>query len=97
MDINTLNMKEAPLLLRNGQFDSVILDNKLVFLPFLLFLFGDSTWSMMEGLKGGEDLDICAVLSNVCVFIYKHVFSYMTPCLYVFMLVTKTLKSGPRQ
>lgn len=70
MDINTLNMKEAPLLLRNGQFDSVILYNKLVFLPFLLFLFGDSTWSMMEGLEGGGDLDICVVLSNVCVCSY---------------------------
>lgn len=70
MDINTLNMKEAPLLLRNGQFDSVILYNKLVFLPFLLFLFGDSTWSIMEGLEGGEDLDIRAVLSNVCVCSY---------------------------
>lgn len=77
MDINTLNMKEAPLLLRNGQFDSVILDNKLVFLPFLLFLFGDSTWSMMEGLKGGEDLDICAVLSNVCVCSYINMYFHI--------------------
>lgn len=97
MDINTLNMKEVPLLLRNGQFDRVILYNKLVFLPFLLFLFGDSAWSIMGRLEGGGDPDMYVVLSNVCMFIYKHVFSYMTPCLFVFMLVTKTLKLGPRQ
>lgn len=44
MALSTLNMKEAPLLLKNGRFDSVILHKKLVFLPSLLFLFGDSKW-----------------------------------------------------
>lgn len=70
MDINTLKMKEVPLLLRNGQFDRVILYNKLVFLPFLLFLFGDSAWSIMEGLEGGGDPDMYVVLSNISVCSY---------------------------
>lgn len=70
MDINTLNMKEVPLLLRNGQFDRVILYNKLVFLPFLLFLFGDSAWSIMGRLEGGGDPDMYVILSNVCMCSY---------------------------